>query len=91
MSMILGMVSGGIGQKLAIYGGIALAVLLAVFFIYRAGGKAAEGAANRRALVLAADNRKTRERIENEITKGNRSDDPGRSSAERLRNKWARD
>ena len=62
MSILLGLFGSSAGRKVAIYGGIALAVLLMVFGIYRAGGKAAENAARARTIDRTVKVLKTRER-----------------------------
>ena len=86
--MFLSFFFSGVGRKLAIYGGVAIAVLLIVCGIYGAGGKAADAAAVRRTLDRTLKNLKTKGEVLNEIADSARS---GITSASRLRDEFSRD
>ena len=86
--MPLAFLFSGIGRKLAIYGGIALAVLLVVCGIYGAGGRAADAAATRKALDRTLKNVRTRKVVRQDIAAQARE---GVSAVDQLRERWSRD
>ena len=79
---------GGINTKVLIYAGIAATVALAIFGVYRAGGKAATARNVRKTLERTFENMGARENVEAEIRDRRRA---GISSVSRVRDRWSRD